>query len=552
MSRTKPARARPAPRPLNPTRYARDPVRFIDDCIQANERGRPFRLLEVQRDILRAAFMFDKRGRLPWTTFVYSAPKKSGKTTINAALLCWWAFTQDAPNELLVLANDLEQSVARVFTTLRKLIQRNPALAASAVVLDKTRIVLSNETEIKALASEYAGAAGSSHGATSFDELWGATSENSRRLWDELTPVPTDVDTGLKNSVRLVTTYAGWEGESDVLWELYSKNVGAEEHPDGQGVRIHPSIPLYLNAATRTLIYWDHVGHLPAQTAAYYASQRAELRPGTYLRLHENRWTTAETRFLEPAQVDACVERDLVPEGPSRTLPLWVGLDLGLRRDNAAVVAVSVDTDGDPVLVRHRLWRPSPTAPLELLVVEEYLLALHLQYPALQTVLADPWQAAGLIQRLASRGVPIAEFPQSQAGTVKMGQALWDAITTRRLRLYPDADVRAHLLNCVAIESDRGFRIAKEKTSKKIDLAIALSLALVAASDALATPTVNVAALEELSEEDHRIQRNVASFWGTPGVEQHPDYVPPDAEGVYDRDMRWRRAGADGSRRPLW
>ncbi len=501
MSRTKPARARSAPQPLNPTRYARDPVRFIDECIQVNERGRPFRLTPTQRAVLQAAFLFDKLGQLPWTTFVYSAPKKSGKTTVNAALTCWWAYTQDAPNELLVLANDLEQSLARVFTTLRKLIQRNPALATSAVVLDKARIVLSNETEIKALASEYAGAAGSGHGLTSWEELWGATSENSRRLWDELTPVPTDLERGLKNSIRLVTTYAGWENESDLLWDLYSKNVGAEEHPQGQGVRIHPTIPLYLNAATRTLVYWDHAPQLPSQSEAYYASQRAELRPGTYLRLHENRWTTAETRFLEAAQVDACIDRERVPLSSWPALPVWLGLDLGLRRDNAAVVALTVDTDGDPVLVRHRLWRPSPTQPLDLQVVEDYISAVAVQY-ALQGLLADPWQAAGLIQRLAGRGLPVSQFPQTQAGTTKMGQALWDAVTTRRLRLYPDADVRGHLLNCVAIESDRGFRIAKEKTSKKIDLAVALSLALVAASEALATPTVNVAALEELSEED--------------------------------------------------
>ena len=375
----KPASLTLAPPPVvSPTRYQRDPVKFIDECITVNERGRPFRLTPVQRAVLTAAFMFDRRGQLAWSTFVYSCPKKSGKTTINAALLLWWAYTQDAPNELLVLANDLEQSTARVFTTARKLIQRNPQLAASAVVLDKARIVLTNDTEIKALASEYAGAAGSGHGLTSWDELWGATSENSRRLWDELTPVPTDLEHGLKNSIRLVTTYAGWEGESDLLWDLYVKNVGPEEHPQGPGVRCHPTIPLYLNAATRTLIYWEHVGHLPAQSDAYYAQQKAELRPGTYLRLHENRWTTTETRFLEPAQVEACIDRDQLMRGPWPALPIWGGLDLGIRHDNAAAVFVAVDTDGDPVLVRHRLWRPGPGHPLELQVVEDYLAAIAL------------------------------------------------------------------------------------------------------------------------------------------------------------------------------
>src|SRR5258705_12960497 len=104
MSRTKPARARSAPQPLNPTRYARDPVRFIDECIQVNERGRPFRLTPTQRAVLTTAFLFDKRGQLPWSTFVYSAPKKSGKTTLNACITLWGLYTQDAPTELLALA----------------------------------------------------------------------------------------------------------------------------------------------------------------------------------------------------------------------------------------------------------------------------------------------------------------------------------------------------------------------------------------------------------------------------------------------------------------
>jgi len=45
-----------------------------------------------------------------------------------------------------------------------------------------------------------------------FDELWAFTSERSRRLWDELVPVPTRAV-----SVRVTVTYAGFEGESALL-----------------------------------------------------------------------------------------------------------------------------------------------------------------------------------------------------------------------------------------------------------------------------------------------------------------------------------------------
>ena len=59
--------------------------------------------------------------------------------------------------------------------------------------------------------ADYAGAAGASPSIVVFDELWGYVSERSRRLWDELVPVPTR-----QVSVRLTVTYAGFEGESEV------------------------------------------------------------------------------------------------------------------------------------------------------------------------------------------------------------------------------------------------------------------------------------------------------------------------------------------------
>jgi len=275
-------------------RYARDPAAFIDDLVKKNELGKPFRLMDWQRDVLRMAFQFDKDSRLSWDTILWSMVKKSGKTFMNALLTLWWAFTQEAPNEILVIANDLEQAVARVFKAIAGIIQYNPELARSAEVQSK-QIILSNGTTIIALASEYAGAAGSNHGLTSWDELWGYSSESSRRLWEELTPVPTR-----KNSIRFITTYAGWENESALLSDLYKQGVGKDEYHEGQGERIHPEFPVYINRDARLFVYWDHEPRMPWQTQAYYDSQRRTLRPGTYLRLHENRWATAESTFITP------------------------------------------------------------------------------------------------------------------------------------------------------------------------------------------------------------------------------------------------------------
>ena len=43
--------------------------------------------------------------------------------------------------------------------------------------------------------------------------------------------------------------------------------------------------------------------------------------------------------------------------------------------------------------------------------------------------------------------------------------------------MYPAADLRQQALNTVAVENPRGFRIAKDKASKKIDAIVALAMA---------------------------------------------------------------------------
>jgi len=259
------------------------PLTFIDKLVKKNELGQAFTLMPEQREIQRLAFTFDENGRLPWDTVIYSCVKKSGKTTLNGALTLWWAFTQEAPNEILIVANDLEQSLARVFRTMEGIIEHNPELKQEAEVQTKT-IYLANGTTITAISGDYAGASGSNHGWVSFDELWAYTSESSRRLFEELTPVPTR-----KNSVRFITTYAGFEGESQLLWDLYTKGVDKEKHADGQGERVHPDLPVYVNPEARIFCYWDSVPRMPWQTAQYYDAQKKTLRPGTFRRLHQNR-----------------------------------------------------------------------------------------------------------------------------------------------------------------------------------------------------------------------------------------------------------------------
>jgi len=91
----------------------------------------------------------------------------------------------DHEHEILILANDLEQTLARVFTTMEGIITHNPEFAWEAEVQART-IYLTNGTTATAISGDYAGAAGSNHGFVNYDELCGYVSEASTALWEEL------------------------------------------------------------------------------------------------------------------------------------------------------------------------------------------------------------------------------------------------------------------------------------------------------------------------------------------------------------------------------
>jgi phage terminase large subunit-like protein len=116
---------------------------------------------------------------------------------------------------------------------------------------------------------------------------------------------------------------------------------------------------------------------------------------------------------------------------------------------------------------------------------------LHRQYN-IRDIRCDPWQMHASITRLKARGLRIQEYAQTQSNLTQMGQSLFDLLNGRNFRTYPAADLRQHALNTVAVDTPRGWRIAKEKASKKIDGIVALAMAAVAAIEGKHVPQIVV------------------------------------------------------------
>jgi hypothetical protein len=295
--------------------WKRDPVAFIREVLVNPETGKPFELYAAQERFIREAITPTSEGRLPFSELVFSAPKKSGKTTLAAMIVIYMIVCLGGPfGEGYCLANDEEQAQGRVFQAIVRIVRASPSLRNSAKITANRIEFTSTGAVIVALATDYAGAAGANPTIVVFDELWAYTSERSGRLWDEMIPVPTR-----KVSVRLTVTYAGFEGESKLLEDLYRRGLNGEE--------VAPS--LYKQPGL--LMYWAHEPVAPWQTQQWVEQMRQQHRPNAFLRHVYNQWVTSESSFIPMDWYDECVDINARPLLTDPNLSVWVGVDASTK-----------------------------------------------------------------------------------------------------------------------------------------------------------------------------------------------------------------------------
>jgi hypothetical protein len=448
-------------------RWRADPASFITSVPYDPETSQPFELLDSERNFLKFAFKLNAAGKLLFPEQVYACPKKSGKTAfgglhmLTTVLLFGGAF-----GEGYALANDLEQASSRVFLAIKRIVEASPLLRHEAnITANKITFPNFRNATITAITSDYASAAGANPSISVFDECWAYTSERSRRLFDEMIPPPTR-----KIAVRLTVTYAGFEGESTMLEELYKRGL------------VQPQVGNALHAGDGLLMFWSHMPVAPWQTEAWLGDMRRSLRPNQYLRMIENRFVTTESSFIDMSWWDACVNPAATPLAVDTMLPVWIGVDASVKRDSTAIVVVTFDwTAQRVVLVGHRIFQPSVKEPLDFEATVERTLRELVRRFAVRGVFYDPYQMAAVAQRLQAAGVPMREFPQTVGNLTEIGSNLYELIKGRGLVVYPDADVRLAISRAIAIETPRGWRITKEKAAHKIDVVVALAMAAHAA-----------------------------------------------------------------------
>lgn len=225
-------------------------------------------------------------------------------------------------------------------------------------------------------------------------------------------------------------------------------------------------------------------GPAPWMDQERLAEQRARLSESLYSRLFLNRWTAAEDRLTTGDALRECV----VLDGPLEHDPAFrylISVDLGLKRDRT--VALVAHRDGRRIVLdRLATWQGSRAKPVVLEEIEEWVASTAVAYGSARVV-ADPWQAVGLCQRLRGRGLAVEEYAFTAASVGRLAASLFNAIRDRAVALPADEELLDELEHVRLRESSPGVFRLDHDAGRHDDRAVALGLAVTVL---LSEPTV--------------------------------------------------------------
>lgn len=284
--------------------------------------------------------------------------------------------------------------------------------------------------------------------------------------------------TKMGKSFRWVETYAGFDGESPLLEQLYHSGVKEGEPPDW-AYDLNPPLPIFENSAARLLLMWNDMPRLPWQTKDYYAQEAAVLTPSEFNRVHRNQWASSNMAFVPIEWWDRCLHKDWQPD-PNAAMVL--AMDAAVSNDLFAVVGVC-GIDGENYgIVYANAWKAKHNQKIDFDDVRAEMVRLLNERNVIE-IAYDPYQLEDMAGHFKKELIAhVKEFGQAGPRLIA-DKELFDSIRDRHIWHRGEHDLREHILNANAKNDQGRLRIVKRNEMLKIDLAVATSMALARAKE---------------------------------------------------------------------
>lgn len=372
-------------------------------------------------------------------------PRGGSKTTDAAALSVCWLLTGPERARYYAAAADAAQA-RLLLDALDGFARRTPAIAGRLRVEASRVVAVESGATIEVMPADAASSWGIRPDGVVIDEAaWWSDTPQPRMLLDSL-----------------LSSAAKVEGCRVVV-------ITSPSSPD------HFAYRLRQHAASDPL--WrlsEQTGPPPWLDPARVEEQRRRLPEAMYRRLFLGEWCEGEEQLAVSGDVEGCISHS-GPLDPHPRHRYTIGADLGVRRDRTAV-AICHREDERVIVDRLGLWKGSRLRPVQLGEVEEFIRQASKSYNGAELV-ADPWQAIQLMERLRGQGVKAQEFTFSQAGVGRLALTMVNLLRDQRLGLPDDDELLSELRAVRLIERSPGsFRI-DHASGQHDDQVIAIALA---------------------------------------------------------------------------
>ncbi|MGH2692333.1 MAG: terminase large subunit domain-containing protein [Actinomycetota bacterium] len=212
-------------------------------------------------------------------------------------------------------------------------------------------------------------------------------------------------------------------------------------------------------------------------TKAYLKQELTRAREtgneNAFARFHRNQWTSSK----EAAIPIRLWRKTYEPPEMLKGEPAIVAVDSAPKRDSTGIAVVQRDEEsGIHHAVVSKMAADPESGYLDYDALEQLLRELCVAYDV-QRLLVDRYNMVRSMLILQSEGLPVEEFPQSDALMVPASMNLYELVVGDRLRLGPHEDLRREVQAAAKQITERGWRFTKRKSSGLIDGLVALTMA---------------------------------------------------------------------------
>ena len=396
-------------------------------------------------------------------------PKKQGKTTLMSALALYHLLS--TPDADCVIAAASRDQASIMLRQAQGFIRRSEGLKERLLVKQREIVHRVHDGRIRILASDVDTADGVIPTLALVDELHRHKSADLYGVFrDGLGP----------RDGKLVTITTAGADQNSVLWKMRQKAIDSGVTREGA----------YMRAGTGAFVLheWslepdqdlDDVELVKtANPLSVMTVERLRERhdspsmaPWQWARFACNVWTQGEEAWLPIGVWDSHRRKGAIPEGAA----VWLGIDLGLKHDSAAIVAVSEESEKHYRAEAVILTPPGDGESLDIAEVEAAVRRAAEKWDV-QAAAYDPWRFERSAQILGDEGLLMVEYPMTNVRMAPASEALHEAIMAGLIVHSGDEALASHVNAGVPTETERGWRLTKRKAKDKIDALIALVMA---------------------------------------------------------------------------